>query len=175
MALCDKILITGPSGAGKSSLVRALKSSAPEDWDHFDDLDALILKKRGKGLLSLADLIENHGWDNFRLWERQELESWLKNEGKGVLALGGGALSPLVWELFGSQIKIKYCYLKVPFEISWDRLALPSSEKRPLVKLGQNKLRELFESRREVFDQIPWQLDGRLPLNELSKLFWQSV
>jgi len=74
MALCDKILIAGSSGAGKTSLVRALRSSATEDWDHFDDLDDLILKNHGKGLPSIADLIEAHGWEKFRLWERQELD-----------------------------------------------------------------------------------------------------
>lgn len=175
MALRDKVLIAGLSGAGKTSLLKAVKSSAPEEWDFFDDLDLLIVKNRGKGLTNVAELVEVHGWSKFRLWERQELEGWLKNDGRGVLALGGGTLSPLVWELFGQHKKIQFCYLKVPFEVCWERLALSGTEERPLVALGESKLRELFESRELVFDKISWHLDGRLPLAELSKLFWSQL
>jgi shikimate kinase len=175
MALRDKVLIAGFSGAGKTSLVRAVKSCAPEAWDHFDDLDRLILRNRGQGLSSVAELVETHGWDKFRLWERQELESWLKLEGAGVLALGGGTLSPLVWELLGAEKKLQFCYLKVPFEVCWERLSLPGIEERPLVGQGQSKLHELFVSREIVFEKISWELDGRLPLAELSRRFWDQL
>jgi shikimate kinase len=175
MASCEKILIAGFTGAGKTSLVRALKSSAPEDWDFFDDLDQLILRKRGKTFSSLSQLIEAEGWEKFRLWERQELESWLKDEGKGVLALGGGALSPLVWELFGKNKKIKFCHLKVPFETAWGRLIGDTEEPRPLVQLGKGKLQDLFTERNRIFDQIPWELDGTKNLQTLTREFWEKI
>lgn len=175
MATCEKILIAGFSGAGKSSLMRALKASAPEDWDHFDDLDQLILKSHGKGQAHLASLIEQHGWEKFRLWERQALEGWLKDEGKGVLALGGGTLSPLVWELFGKSRKIKFCYLEVPFEVAWKRLVGDTSEPRPLIQLGKHKLLELFEERSRVFNQIEWKLDGQMSLAKLTQEFWKTL
>jgi shikimate kinase len=175
MASCEKILIAGFTGAGKTSLVRALKSSSPEDWNHFDDLDQIIFKKHGKSFSSLSELIENRGWESFRLWERQELESWLKDEGKGVLALGGGSLSPLVWELFGKSRKIKFCYLRVPFETAWERLIGDASEPRPLIQLGQARLRELFGERSRIFDQIQWQLDGTKNLQLLTREFWESL
>lgn len=175
MALCEKILISGFTGAGKSSLVKALKSSSPEDWDHFDDLDQLIFKKHGKGFPALADLIEAKGWDSFRLWERQELESWLKQDGKGVLALGGGALSPLVWELFGKNRKIKFCHLKVPFETAWDRVVGDDSQARPLVQLGKQALKELYSERNKIFSQIQWQLDGTKNLQLLTREFWDDL
>lgn len=175
MALCEKILIAGFSGAGKSSLLRALKPLAPDDWEFFDDLDHLIMKGHGKKHKNLADLIAEVGWEKFRLWERQALEGWLKEEGKGVLALGGGTLSPLVWELFGKHRKIKFLYLEVPFETLWARMQLETDEPRPLLALGKIKLAQLLEERKAVFNQISWQMDGTQNLGLLSKQFWLKL
>lgn len=175
MALCEKILIAGFSGAGKSSLLRALKPIAPEDWEYFDDLDQLIMKAHGKSHPNLASLIEEVGWEKFRLWERQLLEGWLKHEGKGVLALGGGTLSPMVWELFGKQRKIKFLYLEAPFETLWMRMQFETNEPRPLLQLGQMKLAELLEERKKIYNQISWKLDGTRNLTDLSKEFWEQV
>jgi shikimate kinase len=175
MALCEKILIAGFSGAGKSSLVKILKSSAPEDWEFFDDLDQIILKEKGKGHADLASLIEAHGWEKFRLWERQCLESWLKEEGKGVLALGGGTLSPMIWELFGKQRKIKFCFLDVPFELALSRLSKDSNQPRPLLKFGEEYLRSIFIERKKIFSQISWKLDGTKNLGDLGSHFWKEL
>jgi len=160
MALCEKILIVGFSGAGKSSLVNSLRVHPPEDWELFDDLDDLVLKSRGKGLKSISQLIEAHGWEQFRLWERQELEGWLKEEGKGVLALGGGALSPLLLELYGKSRKIQFCHLEVPFDLAWERLLGDQQNIRPLTQLGKAHMRELFEQRSQLFSLIPLKIDG---------------
>ncbi|MBA2403582.1 MAG: hypothetical protein H0V66_02325 [Bdellovibrionales bacterium] len=174
MALCEKILIVGFSGAGKTSLIRALKASVPEHWDHFDDLDQVILKARGQGFNSLSQLIDAKGWETFRLWERQELEGWLKQPGPGVLALGGGALTPLVWEIFGQNKKIKFCHLNVSFETAWQRVT-GDSEIRPLVQLGKLKLQELYEERKALFNQVRWQLNGHQSLQVLAAEFWKDV
>lgn len=175
MALREKILIAGFSGVGKTSLLQALKPLAPDDFEYFDDLDRLIMKAHGKGHENLAELIESVGWDKFRLWERQALEGWLKEEGKGVLALGGGTLSPLVWELFGKQRKILFCHLDVDFETIWSRLNLHTDEPRPLLSLGKIKMRELFEDRLKIYSQISWKLDGSRPLQDLAREFFSSL
>lgn len=175
MALCEKILIAGFSGAGKSSLLRALKPLAPEDWEYFDDLDHLIMRAFGKKHKNLAELINEVGWEKFRLLERQTLEGWLKDEGKGVLALGGGTLSPLVWELFGKHRKLKFVYLEAPFETLWSRMQLETDEPRPLLQLGKMKLAQLLEERALIFNQISWKLDGTKNLTHLAQEFWNEI
>lgn len=172
-----KILIAGFSGSGKTSLLQAARDLAPSDWEEFSDLDQLILKSRGKGFRDLASLIEAHGWEKFRLWERQELEGWLKEDGKGVLALGGGTLSPLVWELFRSSRKIKFCYLESDFETCWQRLTQEGEEKRPLVLRGKAELMKVYSERLLVFEQIPWKLRNSegAELKQLAREFWQEI
>jgi shikimate kinase len=175
MAVCEKILIAGFSGAGKSSLLQALKTSAPEGWELFNDLDRIILKSHGKGHENLASLIDSAGWDKFRLWERQALDGWLKEEAKGVLALGGGTLSPLVWELFGKNRKLKFIHLDIPFAEACKRLSLDDSEPRPLLKLGQLELERIYQERRKVFEQLPLQLNGLKSPQENAIHIWNSM
>jgi shikimate kinase len=174
MASCEKILIAGFSGAGKTTLLNELSKTAPSGWEHFDDLDQVILKNKGKGQPGLAQLINEVGWETFRLWERQELEGWLKKEGRGVLALGGGSLSPMVWELYKDLKKIKFCHLEVPFETCWQRLA-NSGEPRPLVLRGKVELQKIFDERKHLFDQIPWKIVSEEGQKGLVKKFWGEI
>jgi shikimate kinase len=160
MAVCKKIIIAGFSGAGKTTLLRAMQASAPADWEQFDDLDELILKHHGDASIPLAQLISEVGWQRFRLWERQLLEQWLKNPEKGVLSLGGGALSALILELFGRHPSLQFIHLHIPFEEAWKRLTLPRATLRPLVQLGQAHLESLYQERIALFNQLKVQLNG---------------
>lgn len=174
---CEKILIAGFSGAGKSSFLRELEYQAPEEGWVFQDLDNMIFKSRGRGHNNLASLIEQEGWEKFRLWERQEIEGFLKEEGKGILALGGGSLTQLLLELYRPSRKIGICLLSAPFEDCWERLHLESSEPRPLVKLGKNELHRIFKERLKIFEQIPWRIENPkgAGLSEISQKFWEQV
>ncbi len=175
MAKCEKILISGFSGAGKTSFIRELEFSCPNSAWTFSDLDQLILKGQGAEEVSL--LIDTHGWDQFRRWERQSLEGWLKEDGSGVLSLGGGTLSQAIYDLYQPSRKIGFLYLHASFEDCWERLHLESTEARPLIKLGKDGLHRVYEERLKVFSQIPWRLDnpkgGNLGL--LAKRFWEQV
>jgi shikimate kinase len=172
---CEKILIAGFSGAGKSSFLRELEFSAPDlDWK-FSDLDQLILKNHPSA--KLESLINEHGWDKFRLWERQALEGWLKEEGKAVLSLGGGTMSQMLFDLYKPVKKIGICYLHAPFEVCWERLHLAGNEPRPLVKLGKGELQRIYEERQKIFRQIPWKIENLVGsnLSELAETFWKRV
>lgn len=175
MTLCDKVLIAGFSGSGKSSLLQNARLVAPREWELFDDLDEIILKRYGKGQTTLSFLIQEHGWEKFRLWERQSLDSWLKEEGKGVLALGGGTLSSILWEIYGQSRKIKFCHLDTPFEICWNRLQFDKAEPRPLLELGKLKFKEIYDDRSKLFSKISWKLDGSKSLELLAQDFWKEL
>ncbi|HXH76369.1 MAG TPA: shikimate kinase [Bacteriovoracaceae bacterium] len=176
MALCEKILIAGFSGAGKTSFLKEIEKTAPAGWERFDDLDELVLKNRGEGHKNLAGLIQEVGWEKFRLWERQELEGWLKESGKGVLALGGGALSLMVWELYKNSKKVQFCYLKADFEDCWERLTRVGEEARPMVMKGEDELRLIYNEREAIFSQIPWKITNfqNDNLKAQVRLFWEN-
>lgn len=170
MALCEKILIVGFAGSGKTTLLEEARKTAPEGWDDFQDLDALILQQKGRGFTQLSDLIEAVGWEKFRLWERQILEGWLKEEGQGVLATGGGTLNRLLWEMLKSSRKVRIVYLDVDFETCWARVIKDHVE-RPLVKRGKEELRAIYEERSLVFREIPIKLKDSRDAN----MFWKAV
>ena len=177
MALCEKILIAGFSGAGKSTFLEELKKTAPSEWSSFEDLDELILMNSKKKYSNLAALIEEKGWDAFRLLERQTLEAWLKDDEKGVLALGGGTLSPMVWELFRKSSRLKWVHLKADFETCWSRLNLDVDEPRPLVKLGQLELQRIYQERMKIFEQLPIIIENNdgTDLNLKARKLWSDL
>ena len=175
MARCEKVLIAGFSGSGKSSLLSILAESAATDWN-FLDLDQLLLDQNPI-FSSIQELIETLGWEKFRLLERQGIEAFLKSEGKGVLALGGGAFNPLLWQLYGAHPKIKFCHLSAPFEVCWQRIISDVDEPRPLALKGKASLKELFDTRALVYQLIPWRIEnnGKQTLSMLAHEFWSEL
>lgn len=175
MAKCEKVLIAGFSGAGKSSLLKELEFSAPDSSWSFGDLDQLVLK--AKRSTEIAKIIEEHGWEKFRLWERQELEGWLKEEGPGVLSLGGGSLTQMLLDLYKPIRKVGICYLHATFQDCWERLHLEGTEPRPLVKLGKGELHRVYEDRQKIFTQIPWRIENPkgTDLAKLAREFWEKI
>ena len=176
MAKCEKILIAGFSGAGKSTFLKEIEKTAPDSNWTFEDLDLLVVKNHKSQ--EIASLIEEHGWEKFRLWERQILESWIKEEGKkGVLSLGGGALSLSVFSLSENHPKVKICYLHCSFEECWRRLQLSLDEIRPLVRLGKGELHRIYLERQKIFTRISWKInnDHGSDLKELAQKFWDQI
>lgn len=174
MAKCEKILIAGFSGAGKTSFLQELKGSAPESSWSFSDLDQMVVSRHKK---DIPGIVEEHGWEKFRLWERQELEGWLKEEGKAVLTLGGGALTQILLDLYGPIRKIGILYLHASFEDCWARLNLEGAEVRPLVQLGKGELHRIYQERQKIFSQISWKLENPQgkDLRTLAHEFWDKL
>jgi shikimate kinase len=175
MANCEKILICGFSGAGKSGLIQELKRTSSDQRWSFHDLDQVIMENQR--VKNLETLIKTHGWEKFRLWERQALEGQLKDEGRVILSLGGGALSPMIYDLYRPMRKVSFCYLHAPFNECWDRLHLVGSEPRPLVKLGKDELYKIYLERQKIFSQIPWKLENLngTDMGELAQRFWEEL
>lgn len=164
-----KILICGFSGSGKSTALQII-----QDWDHegrfnlIQDLDARILKNSRPKFNSIQEMVEKLGWDEFRKKERAEFESFLKEDSPAVLSLGGGTLTPLLWELYGGARSLKWIHVSAPFETCFQRLKLDQeTEPRPLLKLGELELRRIFQSREEIFLKIQTKWSNTGAIGEL--------
>ncbi len=79
-------LLWGFMGTGKSSAGRALAEALGVP---FADLDERIAARAGR---SVAEIFARDGEARFRELERAELEATLRDAGRRVVALGGGAL-----------------------------------------------------------------------------------
>lgn len=175
MARREKIFIAGFSGSGKSTLLQSLQKTGSSEWRYYD-LDQLILQDHPQ-FAQLKDLIEELGWEKFRLLERQGIEKFLKEKGKGIMALGGGAFTPLLWQIYSNHPKIMFCYLYSSFEDCWERLTNDASEPRPLALQGKNELASLYQTRFATYQLIPWRIDNYrgASFEKLAHEFWDEI
>ena len=82
-----RIALLGLRGAGKSAVGRSLaqKLEVP-----FFELDDMIEELAG---MSLGQIFTIHGEQHYRELQREALESWLAQNGSGVLATGGSIVN----------------------------------------------------------------------------------
>ncbi len=81
----DRIFLVGPRGCGKSTLGREV---AGEFGMRFLDMDEEIQRNYGG---SIADIVKNKGWEEFRKREKELLKECLRLKGI-VIATGGGVV-----------------------------------------------------------------------------------
>ncbi|MCO4792116.1 MAG: AAA family ATPase [Bacteriovoracaceae bacterium] len=141
-------LLCGFMGSGKSTLLK--KFSKNTNTYQCFDLDEEIFKKAGQGFKSLAEFIESKGWDHFRRRESETLEEFLKSSHDTVLALGGGAVSGVNVAKIKGFKEARMVYLNCPFEVCFERIA--DDKSRPLVKLGKEKLLDLYNERVPLYE-----------------------
>ena len=120
------VLICGFMGAGKTTLLSQFSKLKTVD------LDQLVLRAYPH-YKTLADLIEDKGFQAFRLIESLTLSTLLDEDHKGplIVALGGGAYNQETIPKIKSNSEIRVIWLKTPFKDCLERINLKISL-RPL-------------------------------------------
>ena len=150
-----KYLICGFSGAGKTTLLGKIKNDSQYKNYSFFDLDHEILKE--KKINSVSSYIETFGWDEFRKAEQNILQLLLSNYQYCWIALGGGTLNDANIIQFKQDQSIKVFFLDTPLEVCISRLN--SDGDRPLLKEGEDFLRELYKTRLPMYKNFERILD----------------
>ncbi len=134
------IFLCGFIGCGKSTVGE--KFSEKYQYE-FLDLDKRIEDKAG---MKISDIFKLKGEKYFRELETKELEE-IKGENI-VVSTGGGAIISQDNSKIARE-KGKVIYIKVPFEICYDRIK--NSNTRPLAK-SKDQLKALYDEREPIYN-----------------------
>lgn len=147
----QRIWLCGFMGAGKSTLGRVLADALDMP---FTDVDELISERSGS---SIPEIFDRDGEEEFRRLEREAVEKTAES-GRGVIALGGGALQDgeTVELLKGSGLLI---FIDTPFSLIFRRIENDSG--RPLAEAageGRERLHRLYRQRLPRYRQADLQI-----------------
>ncbi|UBX47823.1 shikimate kinase AroL [Providencia alcalifaciens] len=128
--------IIGPRGSGKTTIGKKL---AEKTGYQFIDTDKLIFEHAG---MSIADIVQQQGWDYFRQLESQILASIEPQ--KAIVSTGGGIiLAPENQKVMRDNGTV--IYLRSTAETLAQRLAAePQAEQRPSLT-GKSLIEEIAE------------------------------
>jgi shikimate kinase len=152
-------------GSGKSTVGKLLSErlSLP-----FLDLDEEIVKKTG---MTIPTIFSKFGEDTFRELERETLLELLSAK-ECIISTGGGApaYKDNMDKINKNAVSV---YLEADFETLWDRISDDSN--RPLVSLGKETVRELFEKRKPFYEKakIKVRTDIYSPFETVDKILQQ--
>ncbi|MEQ5400999.1 shikimate kinase AroL [Providencia rettgeri] len=137
--------IIGPRGSGKTTIG---KKFAESKGYQFVDTDKLILEKAGK---SIAEIVEQHGWDYFRQLETDVLKSITQSD--MIVSTGGGLVlaeeNQQIMRNSGTVI-----YLNTHPEVLAKRLAAePQADQRPSLtgKSLVEEIEEVMQQREPIY------------------------
>ncbi len=178
MKRTSKILLIGYRATGKTAVGRELARmlGCP-----FRDLDQLIEKEAGK---SIAEIVDQEGWDGFRKRERELFQEMADSPKKFVLACGGGAvLHEDVMEKFREKAMV--VWLKAPLEVMLKRMKSDKNTPRTrpsLTKMDtRQEMEQIYKERKPLYekfahvivdtkDKSPFQIAQEI--NEAMKYGW---
>ncbi|MEW5774666.1 MAG: shikimate kinase AroL [Thermodesulfobacteriota bacterium] len=167
----SNIFLVGLRGSGKTTLgkVGAKRSGRP-----FVDADALAEERAGR---SIAELVEQEGWDAFRALESEVLAGICAGDGQIVATGGGVVLAEANRRLMRASGKVFYLAAE-PALLTARLLKDPKVAQRPTLtgKPLAEEMRATFEERQPLYMSIAdFILHAGAPLNELADDFEEKI
>ena len=134
------LVLIGPMGSGKTKLGKRVATILGKP---FVDTDRMIVAGHG----TIADLFAQFGEAHFRELERVAVEDALAQD--AVVALGGGAIlnAQTQADLAGRRVAL----ITVSADAVEPRIV---GTKRPLLAGGIESWKQIFESRREIYERL---------------------
>ncbi len=138
-----KIFLIGFMGSGKSVVGRRIAKRLGLE---FVDMDQEIVRVTG---MSIPEIFATHGESHFREIESEVLEKLDRTEGEMVVSCGGGVVER---EKNREILKNRRTfYLFSPWEELWERIRRDPN--RPLVARGEEKVKQLYDTRRPLYEE----------------------
>ncbi|MGG4610498.1 shikimate kinase AroL [Providencia sp. Me31A] len=154
--------IIGPRGSGKTTIG---KKFAEYKGYQFVDTDKLIFEKAGK---SIAEIVEQHGWDYFRQLETEVLQS-IKQDNVVVSTGGGIILAPKNQKIMRDNGTV--IYLNASSKTLAERLAAePQADQRPSLtgKSLLEEIDEVMQQREPIYRATAHHIiDAAQPINDI--------
>jgi shikimate kinase len=135
------IYLVGFMGSGKSTVGKILAEKLNMN---FIDIDKLIEEKEG---MKIKDIFEQKGESYFRELERKQIEAIVNQE--GVIVSTGGGLGANLDNMNLMKKNGDVIWLDVSLNTVLDRLK--NDQDRPLLKQPTEKIKQLFEERKNVY------------------------
>jgi shikimate kinase len=135
------IYLVGFMGSGKSTVGKILAEKLNMN---FIDIDKLIEEKEG---MKIKDIFEQKGESYFRELERKQIEAIVNQE--GLVVSTGGGLGANLDNMNLMKKNGDVVWLDVSLNTVLDRLK--NDQDRPLLKQPTEKIRQLFEERKNVY------------------------
>jgi shikimate kinase len=135
------IYLVGFMGSGKSTVGKILAEKLNMN---FIDIDKLIEEKEGR---KIKDIFEQKGESYFRELERKQIEAIVNQ--KGLVVSTGGGLGANLDNMNLMKKNGDVVWLDVSLNTVLDRLK--NDQDRPLLKQPTEKIKQLFEERKNVY------------------------
>ncbi len=135
------IYLVGFMGSGKSTVGKILAEKLNMN---FVDIDKLIEEKEG---MKIKDIFEQKGESYFRELERKQIKAVVKQE--GLVVSTGGGLGANLDNMNFMKKNGDVVWLDVSLNIVLNRLK--NDQDRPLLKQPTEKIKQLFEERKNVY------------------------